>query len=98
MTYIDWFDSEDMFGLLIDYIYDARGDAVDSGRRHFLSRLIGNLETLQDQFDVLTAAAVVARLRDIQNSIDQEFAQDPVVEHLEACVDELERVNAQRIH
>ena len=98
MAYIDWSDSEDMFGLLIDYVYDARGDAGDSSRRDFLSRLIGNLETLQEQFGELPGVAVVARLRGIQSSIDAEFADDPVVEHLAACADELERATVQRKH
>jgi hypothetical protein len=93
MTYIDLSDSEDIFGLLVDYLYDARSDAGDSGRRSFLSGLIKQLEVLQEQFDVLAAAAVVARLRDIQSSIDPEFAEDPVVEHLGACADELERID-----
>jgi hypothetical protein len=47
---------------------------------------------LQEQFDVLPAAAVVARPRDIQNSVDAEFAEDPVVQHPGACADELERI------
>jgi hypothetical protein len=93
MTYIDWSDSEDMFGLLIDYIYDARSDAEESGRRNFLSGLIKDLEVLQERFNELPGVVVVTRLRDIQNSIDTEFATDPVVEHLGACADELERVN-----
>ena len=95
MTYIDWSDSEDMFGLLIDYVYDASGDAEDSRRGGFLSRLITDLELLQEQFDALSGAETVSRLRDIHGSIDEEFTEDPVVEHLAACADELERISAQ---
>lgn len=95
MAYIDWSDSEDMFGLLIDFVYDARSDAGDAGRRGFLSGLITKLEILQERFDSLSGIEAVAGLRDIQDSIDAEFAEDPVVEHLSACADELERINAQ---
>jgi hypothetical protein len=95
MTYIDWSDSEDMFGLLIEYLYDARSDAEDSGRRSFLSRLIADLEVLQERFHALPGIEAVSRLRDIHNSIDEEFAEDPVIEHLAACADELERINSQ---
>lgn len=94
MAYIDWSDSEDMFGLLVDYIYDARSDAGNAGRRRFLSGLITQLEALQERFDTLPGAEVVSRLREIENSIDEEFGQDPVVEHLRACADELNRIAA----
>lgn len=92
MAYVDWSDSEDMFGLLIDYVHDARCDAEDPRRRRFLSRLIRELEALQERFEALPGAATVSRLREIENAIDEEFGQDPVVEHLRACADELERV------
>lgn len=95
MTYIEWSDSEDMFGLLIDFVVDARSDAEDPERRRFLSRLITDLEALQEQFDALPGAEAITRLRDIRESIDQEFAEDPVMEHLAACADELERINEQ---
>jgi hypothetical protein len=95
MAYIDWSDSEDMFGLLLDYLYDARSDAEDSGRRSFLSRLIADLEALQERFDALPGVEAVSRLREIHDSIDEEFAEDPVIEQLAACADELDRINSQ---
>ncbi|HEX5056571.1 MAG TPA: hypothetical protein VFX02_08745 [Gammaproteobacteria bacterium] len=95
MAYINWSDAEDMFGLLIDYVHDARSDAGDARRRGFLSGLIRDLEALQERFDERPGAETVARLRDIESSIDEEFREDPVVEHLEACANELERVSAR---
>ena len=92
MTYIDWSDAEDMFGLLIDYVHDARSDTEDSKRRGFLSGLIRDLEILQERFDDLPGVEAAARLRDIESSIDEEFKEDPVIDHLKACADELERV------
>lgn len=96
MTYIDWSDSEDMFGLLIDFVHDARSDAEDPGRRIFLSKLVTDLEALRERFDALPGAELVPGLWDIQNSIAEEFREDPVVEHLKACADELERINPPR--
>lgn len=94
MVYIDWSDSEDMFGLLVDYVYDARSDADNARRRSFHSGLIAHLEALQERFDAPPGAEVISRLREIESSIDEEFRQDPVVEHLRACADELERIAA----
>jgi hypothetical protein len=98
MTYIDWSDSEDMFGLLVDFILDARSDTEERVRRSFLSRLMADIEALREQFDELSGMEVVSRLREIQNSIDEEFADDPVVIHLKECADELERIEGSVQH
>jgi hypothetical protein len=92
LAYIDWSDAVDMFGLLVDFVYDARSDTGDARRRSFLSGLIASLEALQERFDDLPGAAAVSRLREIESAVDEEFAQDPVVEHLRACADELDRL------
>jgi hypothetical protein len=92
MTYIDWSDAEDMFGLLVDFVHDARSETADRGRRSFLSRLMADIEALREQFEKLPGAEIASRLREIQNSLDGEFADDPVVMHLKECADELERV------
>jgi hypothetical protein len=92
MAYIDWSDAENMFGLLVDFVHDARSDTDDARRRSFLSRLIAGLEDLQERFDDLPGAAAGFRLREIESAVDEEFAQDPVVEHLRACADELDRI------
>jgi hypothetical protein len=98
MAYIDWSDGDDMFGLLVDYFYDARSDAEDPKRRSFLSGLIRDLEALQERFDALPGVEAVSRLREIHDSVDEEFSEDPVIEHLAACADELERIFTTPFH
>ena len=92
MSLIDWSDPEEMFGLLVDYVADEQQDAEESTRRAFLSRLREQLEELQDSFETLSADEAISALRNIRHSIADEFETDPVVEHLSACVEELERV------
>jgi hypothetical protein len=93
MTFIDWSDPEDMFGLLLEYVTDERSEAEDSGRRSFLSGLLDSLAELQEQFPGLAAGARIESLRALQRSIDREFESDPVAQHLEDCAAELERLH-----
>jgi hypothetical protein len=92
MAFVDFSDPEDMFGLLIDYVTDELGEAEDPGRRKFLSGLLDSLSELQDQFLTMTAARRIDALRELQRSVDAQFEADPVVQHLEDCAAELERL------
>ena len=83
MTFIDWSDSEEMIGLLIEYVADERSES-DGERRKFLSNLLVDLQCEQVN---------VGRLRNIYESIDAEFKNDDVVIHLHDCIQELERLN-----
>ena len=95
MSYINWSDPEEMFGLLMEFVADERGGVRgDSERRRFLSRLLVDLTELEDRFPGLTGSEQVEALRSIHTSTDDEFVDDPVVEHLQACVEELERINS----
>jgi len=82
-----------MFGLLVEYIADEQSEAEESTRRAFLSRLKGQLEELQESFAALTPVEAMNSLRTIRRSISDEFETDVVVEHLTACVEELERIH-----
>jgi len=93
MSFIDWSDPEEMFGLLVEYIADEQSEAEESTRRAFLSRLKGQLEELQESFAALTPVEAMNSLRTIRRSISDEFETDVVVEHLTACVEELERIH-----
>ena len=94
MPYIDWSDPEVMFGLLVEYVADERGEAqADPSRRRFLEKLLANLTALQERFGTLPALEGIESLRSIRHAVDGEFENDPVVEHLGACIDELERIN-----
>jgi hypothetical protein len=93
MSLIDWSDPEDLFGLLVEYVIDERGDTDEPARRAFLSGLRAQLEELQASFQTLPPLETINRLRAIRRWIGGEFEADPVVEHLSACIEELERVH-----
>jgi hypothetical protein len=82
MTFIDWSDSEEMIGLLIEYITDQRNES-DVDRRKFLSDLLKDLESEEVN---------VVRLQSIYESINPDFRSDDVVVHLHDCLEELKRI------
>jgi hypothetical protein len=85
MTFLDWSDSEEMIGLLIEYVADERNEPnVDPKRRKFLSDLLGDLQA--EQLDL-------ERLQTVYESIDLEFKNDDVVVHVNDCIEELKRLN-----
>ena len=88
MTFIDWTDSEGMFGLLIDFVADERaGCPEDSERQRFLSDLLAILETLP-------AGHAVEGLKEAYDSAGPEFEDDPAMVHLKHCIEELERAES----
>ncbi len=93
MPFIDWSDPEGMFDLLIEFVADERSNARDAKHRQLLSKLLNDLSALQMTFTTLSPNERVASLRAIRASLDEELENDPAVEHLEACVDELERIS-----
>ena len=94
MAFVDFTDPEDMFDLLVDYVTDELSEAEDSRRRRFLCGLRDSLAELTDPFAGMTAAQRIASLRELQGSVDTEFETDPVVQHLDDCATELERLAA----
>lgn len=93
MTFIDWSDSEGMFGLLLDFVADERAECQsDPERQRFLSDLLARLEAVEARLAEVPASIVVHALREILEAVGPEFAGDPVTVHLEDCIEELERV------
>ena len=93
MPFIDWSDSEEMFGLLVEFVEDERSEAHDDPkRRRFLAKLVAALTTLQDRFSTLSPDQGIESLEEIQRSVEEEFENDAVVEHLADCVEELKRI------
>lgn len=85
MTFIDWSDSEDMIGLLTEYVTDEKkATRGDPKRKEFLSDLLADL-TEQD--------VDLKRLQTIYDSIDPEFKNDEVVIHVHDCIEELKKLN-----
>jgi hypothetical protein len=93
VPFIDWSDPEERFGLLVEYVTDERADAEDSGRRRFLSELKVALEAVQERFGLLSPVERIDSLRSLRRAVDEDFERDPVVEHVDACIEELERVH-----
>ena len=83
-----------MFGLLLEYVRDERSECPgDAKRRRFLSLLLADLETLAEKFHDLTKEDAIDRLRNIHDSIEQEFANDHVTIHIKDCLEEVERAD-----
>jgi hypothetical protein len=93
MSFIDWSDPEAMFGLLVEYVADETCRAKEPMRRALLLRLREELEELLEHFQALPLVEAIDALRAIRRSIGDEFENDPVLEHLSACIEELERVH-----
>ena len=98
MTFIDWSDSEEMLGLLSEYVADERNDSVhDPARKGFLTELSTELAELAREFDALSPDKVIDRLRAIHRSQAEDFLMDPVLVHVEACIEELERIRREAV-
>jgi hypothetical protein len=92
MSLIDWSDPDEMLGLLIEYVADetvASHDDVD--RADFLNQLLRELRSIAEQ-ELESVDQVELTLREILGSRSSEFASDPVMAHLEACIEELHRI------
>ncbi|HSY47885.1 MAG TPA: hypothetical protein VLC46_03660 [Thermoanaerobaculia bacterium] len=92
MTFINWSDSHEMLGLLVEYIVDERHEANDPARAAFLAGVLEELEELTAQVDEMTDDESIAALRMIQDSVNDEFRGDTVLQHIQDCIEELERI------
>ncbi len=93
MSFIDWSDSDGIFGLLVEFVADECRECVaDSERRRFLAHLLRDLTTIEERFSSISAARTIRMLKGVRSGITREFSGDPVVIHVEACIEELERL------
>lgn len=96
MSFIDWSDPEEMLGLLSEYVADERdGSSDDPAREGFLRDLSAALIRLTDRIDEMSPEDLVDGLRAIHVSHAGEFGADPVLVHVEACIEELERIRSE---
>ena len=96
MTFIDWSDSEEMLGLLSEYVADARQDSLgEPARTAFLDALFTDLTQLIRVSEGVSLDDTIDQLRRIHESHSEDFAEDPVLLHVEACIDELERIRGE---
>lgn len=92
MSLIDWSDPDEMLGLLVDYVADeANASHADRARARFLGALSKELGELADQASE-NVRQVAEALREFRTSQPEEFLSDPVIAHLDACIEELYRI------
>lgn len=97
MTFIDWSDPEAMLGLLAEYVADARNEpGTPTGRAASLGELLHDLVPLTRSAGELSPDDAVDRLRHIHEAHAEDLAGDPVLLHVEACIEELERIRRER--
>ena len=97
MSFINWSDPEEMVGLLAEYVADERlAENEDSVRARFLDELTSALMALATHAEDTPTRDLVDRLRDIYDLQGPESGADPVLIHLNDCIEELERIMAQR--
>jgi len=97
MTFINWSDSHEMLGLLTEFISDEKHEAHgDPARALFLKGLLEELRELTAQIEDMTDDGLISQLRGIQESVSDEFRGDSVMEHVQACIEELERIRKDR--
>ena len=95
MSLIDWSDPDEMLGLLVEYVADeAVASYDDPDRAHFLNQLSRELVAISGQ-DFESVDRMALTLSEIRDAQPREFAGDPVMAHVEACIEELRRIEAQ---
>ncbi|MEO8033978.1 MAG: hypothetical protein ABI837_06055 [Acidobacteriota bacterium] len=93
MTFIDWSDSEEMLGLLHEYIVDERKQSAgDAAREAFLGELSADLTALVERCEELSVNEAIETLKEIRRSQPGLFASDSVLAHLDDCIEELARI------
>jgi hypothetical protein len=89
MSFIDWSDAEGMLDLFQEFVRDEVSECLtDTERRRFLNRLLEDVGSIRDA----KLVDAIARLREIQDSIQGEFSGDPAALHLADLIAELERL------
>jgi hypothetical protein len=92
---IDWSDPEAMLGLLVEYVADEANTAGHDPER------VVFLESLLEQLEAVAAAElsdneIAVALREVRHAQGGEFVADAVIDHLDACIEELDRITTER--
>ena len=92
MTFIDLSDAEGMIGLYVELVADERAECQDDPERlRFVEELLAQLKSTEANLDHVHLSATVQRLKDLHESADYEFANDPVMVHLYDLIEEIEK-------
>jgi vacuolar-type H+-ATPase subunit B/Vma2 len=95
MSFINWSDPEEMLDLLAEYVADERLAERDRQRTKFLDELSSELIAIGSLVGESTREAI-DRLRSIYDSQPPELGTDPALVHLGDCIQELQRIVAER--
>ena len=94
MSLIDWSDPDEMLGLLVEYVADEKAEARgDAGRAEFLNQLWEELVRIAEQ-NCDSAQQIALDLQSVLDDVPSDFADDPVMSHVEACIEELVRIGS----
>ena len=92
MTLLDMSDAESMFGMLVELVSDTRAECQnDPERLRFVEDLLSELRILEAKLAQIPVAVAVERLKELHESVEPGFSDDPFVIHLGHCIDELEK-------
>ena len=92
MTFIDLSDAEGMIGLYVELVADERAGCQDDPERlRFVEELLAQLKSIEANLDQVHLSATVQELKDLHESADNNFANDPVMVHLNDLVEEIEK-------
>lgn len=76
--------------MLVEIVEDELGKAHDDTlRRQFLKKLDADLRALQERITTMTLDESIDAFAEVRGAIEDDFENDPVVEHIEAFVEEL---------
>ena len=93
MSSIDWSNPEEMLGLLIEYVADESSASHDPERVDFLQGLLSDLENVVNQ-EFVAIHQVADAIRETRESQPREFLNDEVIAHVDACIEELYRIES----
>jgi hypothetical protein len=92
VTFLDLSDAEGMIGLYLELVADERtGCQDDPERLRFVEELLEQLKSMEANLDQVHLSATVQKLKDLHESADNDFANDPVMVHLNDLLEEIDK-------
>lgn len=91
MSLIDWSDPDEMLGLLIEYVTDEATASRDPVRADLLRSIAADLDELSAR-EFASVDEIAGAIGEIRESQPREILDDPVMAHVDACIEELLRI------
>ena len=81
-----------MIGLYVEFVADERAGCQDDPERlRFVEEHLAQLKSMETNLDQPHLSATVEMLKDLHESADNDFANDPVMVHLNDLIEEIEK-------